>query len=296
MARMRGIKPEMLTDCKTGTLSSDCYKFFTGLWIISDDYGVSRFNIHEYKAKIFCYRTETPEELINPLIFDELLAKELIEFFDYFDGTKKEKYLFIKNFKKHQYMNRMFAPLLPGWVKGDDPKSYFERTQSVITHCVVTDTSCTKRKRNRKEKNINNIYQDIITSGAEPKNEIFDNQEIDEVLITFVLNDKSEYPITQTKVEEWKSLFPAVDIMEQLRKAKSWCIDNPTRRKTKRGILSFINRWLCKEQDSGAKVINFNGGRVYANREKRIESLAEKVARQQREDHERDRLQPRQCI
>jgi hypothetical protein len=68
-------------------------------------------------------------------------------------------------------------------------------------------------------------------------------------VITITLNDKSEYPIYPEDVEEWQELFPAVDVMQQLRNMKSWAKDNPTKRKTSRGIRRFINSWLTREQD-----------------------------------------------
>jgi len=70
-------------------------------------------------------------------------------------------------------------------------------------------------------------------------------------LISLLLNDKSEYPVFQEQVDSWSQLYPAVDIIQELRKMKGWCTANPTRRKTKRGILKFINNWLSTEQDKG---------------------------------------------
>lgn len=67
--------------------------------------------------------------------------------------------------------------------------------------------------------------------------------------ISFILNDNSEYWIFEDQVKEWTELFPAVDVMQELRKMKNWLNSNPSRRKTKRGILRFVNGWLCKEQD-----------------------------------------------
>lgn len=69
--------------------------------------------------------------------------------------------------------------------------------------------------------------------------------------ISLTLNDKSEYWIYGDQVEQWSQLFPAVDVMQELRKMKSWLDSNPSRRKTKRGILRFVNGWLSKEQDKG---------------------------------------------
>ena len=70
-------------------------------------------------------------------------------------------------------------------------------------------------------------------------------------VITLTLNDKTEYPVTEEQVEEWTKLYPAVDVIQELRKMKGWLDANPSKRKTKKGILRFINSWLSKEQDRG---------------------------------------------
>lgn len=77
--------------------------------------------------------------------------------------------------------------------------------------------------------------------------------------IYLTLNDKSEYPIPLSKVDEYKELYPAVDVEQQLRNMKGWLDANPTKRKTKRGIDRFINGWLSKEQDKGGI---YNNGKV----------------------------------
>ena len=69
------------------------------------------------------------------------------------------------------------------------------------------------------------------------------------VVISIILNDKTEYPITEADIAGWKDLYPAVDVMQELRKMKGWADANPTKRKTKGGIKRFINAWLSKEQD-----------------------------------------------
>ncbi|MGN0695059.1 MAG: DNA replication protein [Lentihominibacter sp.] len=78
----------------------------------------------------------------------------------------------------------------------------------------------------------------------------------EEAFITLTLNDKSEYPVSYSKVEEYQELYPAVDVQQQLRNMKGWLNSNPTKRKTKSGINRFINSWLAREQDKGgSKVI-----------------------------------------
>lgn len=71
--------------------------------------------------------------------------------------------------------------------------------------------------------------------------------------ISLTLNDKTEYWIFEDQIAKWSELFPAVDVMQELRKMKSWLDSNTSRRKTKRGILRFVNGWLSKEQDKGCR-------------------------------------------
>lgn len=69
--------------------------------------------------------------------------------------------------------------------------------------------------------------------------------------ICILLHDKTEYPVMNAQVREWESLYPAVNVKQELRKMKGWCDANPARRKTGRGIRKFINAWLSREQDKG---------------------------------------------
>lgn len=94
------------------------------------------------------------------------------------------------------------------------------------------------------------IDKDIYTAQSDLKNPSMPEPEpIEQSVITITLNDKSEYPIYKTMINEWKELYPNVDILQELRKMKGWCDANPTKRKTKRGVLRFINGWLAREQD-----------------------------------------------
>lgn len=65
------------------------------------------------------------------------------------------------------------------------------------------------------------------------------------------LNDGSLYPVYQPDVDKWAGLYPAVDVLAELRKMVGWCDANPQKRKTKGGVQRFINAWLAKEQDKG---------------------------------------------
>jgi hypothetical protein len=80
-------------------------------------------------------------------------------------------------------------------------------------------------------------------------------------------------------VAEYQETYPAVDIRQQLRNMRQWCIDNPTKRKTRVGITRFMNSWMQREQDRG-------GSRAYQQQSK--SDLDEWVARKEREKNERN--------
>ena len=89
------------------------------------------------------------------------------------------------------------------------------------------------------------------------------------------LNDGSEFGIYRKDIEEYALLYPAVDIEQELRKMRGWCLANPTRKKTRRGIRSFINTWLSREQDRGRQRNEppENPFLAYARGEKKIEEF-----------------------
>ena len=70
-------------------------------------------------------------------------------------------------------------------------------------------------------------------------------------VITIPLNDGSEYPVLQRDADEYASLYPAVDVLQELRSMRGWSLNNETKRKTRSGIRRFINSWMARAQDAG---------------------------------------------
>lgn len=71
-------------------------------------------------------------------------------------------------------------------------------------------------------------------------------------VVSIPLNDKTEFEIRQPMIDEWNASYQAVNVLQQLRQMRSWCLANPANRKTRRGVESFIVRWLGKEQNKGS--------------------------------------------
>ena len=83
-------------------------------------------------------------------------------------------------------------------------------------------------------------------------------------IISLPLNDGSSFEIFQSDIDVWSNLYPAVDVMQQLRNMAGWIDGNPSKRKTRSGIKRFVNSWLAKEQNKGGdRATNAKSGFAY---------------------------------
>lgn len=71
--------------------------------------------------------------------------------------------------------------------------------------------------------------------------------------VSIPLNDKSEFQIPAKQVQQWQDLYPAIDVLDELVRFRQWSIDHPKKRKTRRGVMTSITRWLSEEQDKGGR-------------------------------------------
>ncbi len=69
------------------------------------------------------------------------------------------------------------------------------------------------------------------------------------VAVSFLLNDGKDFEITEAQVREFAELYPAIDVLQQLRAIKAWTISNPKNRKTRSGAMRFVNSWLSRAQN-----------------------------------------------
>jgi hypothetical protein len=64
---------------------------------------------------------------------------------------------------------------------------------------------------------------------------------------------KKSWPLYQAKVDEWQATYPGVNVVDSLRRARQWLVDNPAKRKTHKGMQRFLNAWLSREQNEGGR-------------------------------------------
>lgn len=149
MARKRMIDPGFWIDEKLGTISPLARLLFMGLISNSDDEGRLPGHPALIKSQVFPYDADiTPEQVTQWL--GQLEELEILIIYT----VDNQTYIQIKNFLKHQTINRPTASKYP------DP--------SLNTHGVLTDNSLPKEEK-RREENIREVEEkrkeDILSSG-----------------------------------------------------------------------------------------------------------------------------------
>lgn len=112
----------------------------------------------------------------------------------------------------------------------------------------VVDKSTPENRDKRIEIKENRSINTSIARSSGMQNSV---QEADVEAI--LLNDGTEWRPTKTLFAEYVRLYPNVDVKQQFNEMRGWCLSNPKKRKTKRGITRFVNSWLSREQDRGSR-------------------------------------------
>lgn len=93
------------------------------------------------------------------------------------------------------------------------------------------------------------------------------------------VGEKKSWPLYQAKVTEWQETYPGVNVVDSLRRARQWLIDNPDNRKTFKGMPRFLNRWLSKEQDERGRNGTSTTGPRYDRSKQNQEAAERAIAR-----------------
>lgn len=61
------------------------------------------------------------------------------------------------------------------------------------------------------------------------------------------------WALTDAQIAEWQTCYPGIDVGSECRKALAWLKANPARRKTERGMATFLVGWLNRSNDRGGR-------------------------------------------
>lgn len=155
-------------------------------------------------------------------------------------GTNKFTLIKVINYAKYQDV-----PVEKGEQDTEqDTKQITDQLTEQVTNQVTDNRTNKQSNKETKEQYIQK--KNTSSSCSEPLVKVSEPEACVEAL---VLNDGTEWRPTFRDYEEFKRLYPNVDIDDQFRRMRAWLITNPSRRKTKRGVMQFVNRWLSKAQD-----------------------------------------------
>ena len=80
-----------------------------------------------------------------------------------------------------------------------------------------------------------------------------DPSEQQDVVFEIPLIEKDgNFKVRQQDIDEWAEVYPGIDVLMELKKYNMWTKDNPTKRKTAKGIRKSIGFWLDRAQNKSA--------------------------------------------
>ena len=118
-----------------------------------------------------------------------------------------------------------------------------KKQEKALEEGDVSVTSRDEAEKNRTEEEQKRIDVNIVSTVPEHRSA---------PVLMLPLTGNQEYPVYQEDIDSWKDTYPNVDILQELKEMREWCNANPQKRKTSRGIRTFIINWLAKEQDKGS--------------------------------------------
>ncbi len=59
-----------------------------------------------------------------------------------------------------------------------------------------------------------------------------------------ILSDGTDFKIPTDTMAVLRRAYPNVDLDQEIAKMDAWCLCNAARRKSRRGIMRFVNNWL----------------------------------------------------
>ena len=231
----RIIKESICTSDSVDKLSWFEEAFFYRLIVNCDDFGRADARLAILKSRLFPLKSVTEKQIGD--VLSKLVKVGIVFIYDY-DG---KQYLQLLSWEKHQNVRTKRSKYPPFDVL---------TVQDLLRKCKHLHTDDYRCNANPIQSNPNPIQSE---SELLPEAETASDSTNKTSFIEIILNDGTLYPIYQEQASKWESLYPNVDVYQELRNMVAWADANPKKRKTTSGILRFATNWLKSEQDSGSK-------------------------------------------
>lgn len=245
MARIRTIKPEFWVSEQVAECSVNARLLFIGVWNFADDGGVIPRRPLQLKMQIFPADPFTKEQIEGWT--DELINAGLIHQFE----TEGVTYLWVTGWDKHQridHPNRKYpAPFGDSAERSENSPNAREDSQNVRSGRERIGRERIGEDKELPTEACGEICEDDISPPPQPD---------EPTEFEFPTEGKAgkTWTLGQKKLAEYIAAYPSLDVHAELRAARQWVRDNPTKRKTAGGMLGFLTRWLNRAQNRGPGV------------------------------------------
>jgi len=238
------IKETIRTDLQINRLTDFQFRLWTYLLTYVDDYGRGSADPDLVKGFCFPRRKDVTTKSISAG-FKELQNEGLVKIY----RVGEEMYFYFPTWEKHQRIQAKRS-LYPEPPILEDCDSF---DNSTVTHgdpplTTVDHGNPPPEVEVEVEEEIEytSAIADVCTElkSSEPK-----DGKKEQAIFEIPTNTGEGYPFFQADIDLYKSLYPSVDIAQEMRKMVGWSDANPTKRKTKVGMKRFVNAWLSREQD-----------------------------------------------
>lgn len=211
------------------------FQFRTWVYLITyvDDYGRGSADPELLKGLVFTRRKGVTEATIEKTLSD-LANMGSIRLYEV-DG---ERYFCFPNWGDHQRVQQKRS-------KFPEPPAPYECKQKSTVNHGEPPTEPETETETEPEGEDEYCAERGCAASAPP-------------VIALPLNDKTEYFVTDSDLDEWLALYPVVDVMQELRNMRGWLLSNPNKRKTRSGVKRFVNSWLAREQNKGGSAHTHN--------------------------------------
>lgn len=232
MARIRNIKPEFFLNETIAALPFQTQLCYIGLWTQADREGRLEDRPARLKASIFPYHAETDmDDLLDQLVKSGFIIRYVAE---------GEHFIYIPKFRNHQCFSTLEKKQPIKTLPYTDSSQTIDRLKTVSRQADIGHRTYDEGR----------MTKDVGSYCPESAEQTSGRDESDPPVLEFPTNGNvKSWSLRTSKLHEWESTYPGVDVLAECRKARQWVIDN--RRKTATGMPKFLNGWLSRANDRG---------------------------------------------
>ena len=242
VARARNVKPALFKNEILGTAPEINSLLFVGLWTLADCRGILEDRPLRIKAELFPYRDGLDVDPILQWLFDNGFIRRYQK-----DGRKC---ILIVTFGTHQSPHKNE---LPNELPAPEESRKKRSVSAKIGRASSNGGSDHADSLSLDSLQSSSLIPDSLSSTdpASPRS-VVDVPPMTRIgVIEFPCSGigPSKWHLTQEKLEEYRVSFPGINVEIEIKKARQWCVDNPTKRKTYNGVMKFLSGWLGRAQD-----------------------------------------------